>query len=284
MKTISAGLATHLAGEVTTLATCWKCTLRSGTVVAFTDHDRDLVVDAVTYQTAAGYTRSAISTTAGLDVDNLELEGVLAAPSITEADLAAGVWDYAQIQIFLVNWADLTQGTLKLRRGFLGEVSAGRAQFTAELRGLAQVLQQTIGEVYSPACKADLFDARCKLVDTEATWKFSGIAVSTIVAAQRQWTSVGLAQAADFFTAGRVEWQTGLNAGLFMEIKTHASGGNITLQEPMPYTVSVGDTYRIWAGCRKRYTEDCGTKFSNQVNYRGFPHLPGNDAILRGPS
>ena len=100
----------------------------------------------------------------------------------------------------------------------------------------------------------------------------------------RQFTASALTQAVDFFTAGKVTWQTGANAGLSKEIKTHATGGNILLQEPMPCTVAVGDTFTIYAGCLKRYDEDCGpAKFNNQVNFRGFPKLPGNDAMLRGP-
>lgn len=281
MKSISAGLAAHLAGETTTLATCWKVTRADGQVYGFTDFDQDLTISSVTYKAATGHDASAIETTAALNVDNLETQGVLSSSAITEADLVAGKWDYAAVEIFLVNWADLTQGTLKLRKGWLGEVSIGRDQFTAELRGLAQPLQQVIGEVYSPSCKADLFDARCKLVDT--SWKVNGT-VSTLVSAQRQWTDASLAQAAGYFTAGKVLWLTGANAGLTKEIKTHASGGNILLQEPMPYTVAVSDTYTIWAGCQKRYLDDCGTKFANQVNFRGFPHLPGNDQMLRGPA
>jgi hypothetical protein len=78
MKTISAGLAQHLAAEVTTLATCWRITRRDGVVLGFTDYIRDLEVDGVTYEAASGYTRTAIRSTADLAVDNLDLESVFA--------------------------------------------------------------------------------------------------------------------------------------------------------------------------------------------------------------
>lgn len=35
------------------------------------------------------------------------------------------------------------------------------------------------------------------------------------------------------------------------------------------------------AGCDKRFTT-CRNKFGNGVNFRGFPHLPGNDFIIGG--
>jgi hypothetical protein len=60
VKTISSALAQHLAGEVTTLATCWQITRRDGIVLGFTDHVRDFEVDGITYKAASGYTRTAI--------------------------------------------------------------------------------------------------------------------------------------------------------------------------------------------------------------------------------
>jgi uncharacterized phage protein (TIGR02218 family) len=171
---------------------------------------------------------------------------------------------------------------MKQRRGWLGEVRITR-DFTAEMRGMAQKLQQVILELTSELCKADLFDARCKIVDTEGVWKFSGVAVSTVVAAQRQFTAAALGQAAGFFTNGKVSFTSGNCAGLEMEVKTHAASGNILLAEAMPFTFSPADTFVIRAGCLKRYTEDCKTKFANGINFRGFPHLPGLDEVLKGP-
>ncbi len=82
----------------------------------------------------------------------------------TERDIRAGVWDYAEVRIFLVNWANLALGEIKQRRGRLGEVVINDdGTFRAELRGLTQLLQQAVGELYSPECRADLGDSRCKV-------------------------------------------------------------------------------------------------------------------------
>lgn len=283
MKTISAGLQAHLESGATTLALCVKLTRLDGTIFGFTDHDRELVVDGVTYVPTHGADASAIETQAGLNVDQLEMRGFLDLLGVHEADISAGRWDYADVRVFAVNWANLAHGTMKLRRGRMGEISVTN-DYTTDLRGLAQHLQQTILELAGETCAADLFDARCKIVATEGVFKFSGVAVSTIVQAQRQFTAAALGQAVDFFTAGEVLFTSGPNAGLGMEIKTHASGGNILLTEALPYEIQVGNLFTIFAGCRKRYTEDCKTKFNNGINFRGFPHLPGRDAIIRGPN
>lgn len=162
-KTISAALKAHLAQQEQTTCTCWKVTLAGGTVKGFTDHDRNLTISGVTYLAASGYTASAIDTSSALNVDNMEMAGILSTPAITEAELMSGIWDYADIEVFLVNWKDLTMGTLQLRKGTLGVVSEGRSAFEAELRGLMQAYQQTFGRVYGVECDADLGDTRCKV-------------------------------------------------------------------------------------------------------------------------
>lgn len=278
MRTISAGLNTHLQGSVTTLATCWKATLKNSTVYGFTDHTENITYNSVVYQASTGYTPTNISTTENLSVDNLEVMGMLSASSIADADIEAGLWDYAEIEIFQVNYKDLTQGALLQRKGWLGEVRTGKTVFTAELRGMAQKLQQTIGELYSPTCRATLGDARCGKDLTAFT--FTGT-VETVTS-NRQFTDSGLVQSDAYFDYGLITWTGGLNVGLSMEVKTYTTGA-VLLQLPMPYSVQVGDSFSIVAGCAKRIIEDCKTKFNNVVNFRGEPYFPGNDALYKGP-
>jgi hypothetical protein len=164
VKSVSPALATHFAGEVTTLATCWRITRVDGMVFRFTDHDQDLIVEDEIYWASAAYSRTAISNDAGMGVDNLDVEGVFDNEAVTEADLRAGLFDQAEVRIFLVNWADPSMGVLRLRRGWFGEVVlTEQGVFRTELRGLTQALQQRIGELYSPECRADLGDQRCRV-------------------------------------------------------------------------------------------------------------------------
>ncbi len=164
MKSISSALAAHLASEVTTLATCWRVTRKDRREFFFTDHDRDLAFDGNTYLASSGYSRSAIANDAGMAVDNLDVEGVLDHEQISEQDLRAGLFDHAEVHVFLVNWADLSQGKLRLRRGWFGEVHlTDQGLFRTELRGMTQALSVRIGELYSPECRADLGDPRCRV-------------------------------------------------------------------------------------------------------------------------
>jgi uncharacterized phage protein (TIGR02218 family) len=163
VKSASAVLAAHLEQEVTALATCWRLTRTDGLVLGFTDHDRDLVIESLTYRAASAYSRSAIASRAGLAVDNLDLEGLLDSDAISEEELRAGRFDRAAVEVFLVNWQALGQGVVRLRRGTLGEVRLQGGLYRAELRGMAQALTAPAVEVYTPECRADLGDHRCQV-------------------------------------------------------------------------------------------------------------------------
>jgi uncharacterized phage protein (TIGR02218 family) len=285
MKTLPPGLADHIDQETTTLAWCWKLVRVDGTVMGFTDHDRDLSFDSVTFEAASGFTATEIASSLGLAVDNLEVEGALSAAALTEADLAAGRYDGAAVEIWRVNWADPGSGSgagaypqrLLMHKGSLGEVSRGELAFTAELRGLAHALQQISGRTYQRLCDADVGDARCGVNLNTAEFKGSGTVDA--VSDDRILTVSGLgAFEANWFRFGKLTWTSGNNSGLIGEVKAHSKGASVVLSlwQRAPKAVQVGDTFEVTAGCDKTF-ETCKAKFDNVVNFRGFPHMPGND-------
>jgi uncharacterized phage protein (TIGR02218 family) len=275
VKTIAAALQTHYDSSSTTIATLWKVTRADSTVYGFTDHDQALVYGGLTYSPTSVFDASAIETRGQLNVDNLELVGLLDSAGITEADIEAGLWDGAQIEVREVNWASLTDGANLLRVGSIGKVSRRRGQYVAEMRGLMQSLQNNIGRIVHPSCDADLGDARCGV----ALGPLTITGAVTGVTSRRVFADTSLVQAADYFTGGLVTWTSGACSGLAMEVKTFALGGGVTLHLPGPYDIAIGDDYTITPGCDK-LKATCIAKFSNVVNFRGFSFVPGQDQVL----
>lgn len=161
MKVIPIALAAHQAGEVTTLATCWQATLENGTVYGFTDASEDIEVDGIVHKASTGFTPSSLVNTNTLAVDNMEVQSVLDAESITEEDLNAGLWDYAEIRVFRVNYNDPSMGIEREMRGRLGEITSRRNSFVAELRGLTDAYTRMLGELYGPACRTQFGSPKC---------------------------------------------------------------------------------------------------------------------------
>lgn len=164
-KTISSDLQTHIAQPVTQLARMWKIVRTDGTSFFFTSLDSNLTFNGDLYVAATGFNNpTALENQSDMSVDNMEIGGIFDDDSITIEDLRAGRFDYADVYFFLVNWSNLAQGALQLRRGKLGEVVASsQGWFNVELRGMTQLLQQQIIELYGPECRADLGDARCTI-------------------------------------------------------------------------------------------------------------------------
>lgn len=279
MKTLPAGLAAHLQSGATTLAWCWRLTRRDGTSLGFTDHDRDLAFDGTTFEAAAGFTASEIRDGVGLSVANLEVESALSSSRLEEADILAGLYDDARVEIWRVNWQAPAQRVL-MRAGSLGDVRRNGIAFTAEVRGLSHYLQQPSGRLYQFGCDADVGDHRCKVDLGALTLRGTGGIGAAI--SPRSFSASNIdAFAADWFTRGLVTFTTGANAGRAYEVKRHtAAAGIVSIelwQEPSSALQS-GDAFTITAGCDKSLAT-CAAKFANNANFRGFPHMPGNDFI-----
>lgn len=169
MKTVSAGMTTHVAQQVTTLASLWEVTRKDGVVLRFTDHNKDITFATNLYKSNSGFSRSTIQSKTDLSVDNSELTGILNSADITAADIRAGKYDFAALKFFLVNWQDPDgDGQIKMRRGILGEVVlTNDGTYDVELRGLSQIFAQRILELYTPDCRVDLFSPKCGLASAD---------------------------------------------------------------------------------------------------------------------
>ncbi|WP_099865112.1 DUF2163 domain-containing protein [Pararhizobium haloflavum] len=276
MRQLPTAFANHLKGQATTLCSAWRLTRRDGIVLGFTDHDRDLAFDGTVFSAVSGFSASDVQTELGLSVDGGEVAGAFRAEAISRKKLIEGRFDGARVELFTVNWAD-TEQRLRMRVFEIGEVVHADGEFRAELRGLAHRLNEVNGRIYSRRCDADLGDRRCRIDLEDPAFRRTG----TVETADGMELRVsGLETAEDgFFRQGYLRWEDGANAGLGGEILDHGKDGEgdtLTFWAPPVNPPQPGDSFVVTAGCDKRF-ETCRTKFSNHLNYQGFPHLPGSD-------
>lgn len=281
MRAIPSALQDKLNSGVTTLCRCWRITKRDGVILGFTDHDEDVLLDGLTCRAGTGLTGSEATARLGLSVGGSEIAGALDDDALAEADLAAGRYDAAAIEVFVVDWSEPTLFVL-LSKGTLGEVRREGAAFAAELRGLADRLGEESGRRYTATCSADLGDNRCTIVLSDPA--FHGTGAIAALGGTSTFLASGLDAFDDgWFIAGRLEWTSGSNARLAVEIKSHRVTGDgvmLDLWQAMPEPLAEGDAFTVTAGCDKRF-DTCRDRFANAVNFRGFPHIPGNDFVTR---
>ncbi len=292
---LSSGLQAHVLERATTLAVCWRIVLRDDTERLGTTHDRNITIDSGpwqgTYLAAAGISGSDVRSTADMAVDNMEVQGALALPvvdtstggevsiDVSAADVEAGLFDNADVTMFLVNWRAPNDGQRVMRAGWVGNVvRTAEGAYRTELRGLTQALTQTIGRTLGVGCDAELGDSRCKF--NLATVTHTG-SVTAIVSERRTFTvSIdGGPLTAGLLVGGKITFNTGLNNGYSKEVRD--DDPDIRVFDKFPKDVEVGDEFTVTQGCPKTLAA-CRDRFSNLVNYRGpMVFAPGDTDIIK---
>lgn len=276
MREIPDALAAHLAGDATTVCHGWRVTRQDGVVIGFTEHDRDLRFAGTDFLAASGFRASETEAAAGLAADAGEVAGGFSNAAISEVDVAAGRYDGARVEQFLVNWQAPEQHVL-LTVQDIGEVTRAGGAFRAELRSLTHRLGAVQGRSYGRRCDAAFGDARCGASLAGRT----GTGVIMEVAGDVGLLVSGLSAAAGAYRYGLVRMTSGANAGWTCDVEDHITGSDgvstrLTLWLPPPVPLSAGDTFIATMGCDKSFAT-CRDRFDNALNFRGFPHMPGSD-------
>jgi uncharacterized phage protein (TIGR02218 family) len=334
-----------MAGDVASLAFVYKITyqhpVNGPTIIGLTTADVDLVVAGVTYLAALGTTPSSISSKLGLQPSKFEISGALDAAGIVESSIHAGLYDFADVDMYLVNWADTTMGAATWCKAKVSDIQIDGRMWTMEISDISDQLSLSIVELTSQTCRARLFDTRCKVSSTPPAWAAStaytlsnaqdsaiGSRVKPVAALRRwfrcsvagtsggsepawtttlggsttdntvTWTTLNalvmtgsvtaktsnqvfadstVTEVNNFWQFGKIVWTSGANAGYQMEIKSQI-GTIIELYLPMINTVSVGDTFTLYAGCDLSKAQ-CKTKFENIYNMRAEPDKPSSTLL-----
>jgi uncharacterized phage protein (TIGR02218 family) len=263
-----------LEKPLATLAFCWRLERRDGVTIGLTSHDRDLDIGHVRYRAAPGMTPSAIRSGITAEGSDTDLEGALVADAISEADLMAGRWDGAALELRLTEWDAPGALWLLLAQGEIGSVARRGGAFTAELAGAMEALKAPVAPSTSPDCRATLGDRQCRvnMAGRRKVVRVDGCADRVVSVA-------GLA--AGIYGFGALRWLSGPNAGRMQAVVDNGAD-TVVLADPPAFAVEAGTLALLVEGC-DRQLSTCATRFANVVNFRGEPYLPGTDLLTRYP-
>lgn len=283
MLSISPSMQAKLDQRATTFCHCWRLSRNDGAVMGFTDHDRDLTFNGVTFRANTGLSASRLETGVGFAPGTSEAAGALSDDSLAATDLLNGLYDGASVETWLVDWSDVTDRAL-LDVATIGEVRRGESAFAAELRSSAHIFDQQQGRAFQRNCAADLGDAHCGFDAMTPDFHSAGVVVTYAGGV----IEIDLSENFDsgFFSGGALQFTSGANAGARFTVKSHRQDGlraSIALWTQPAGAILAGDAILVTAGCDKS-PMSCQAKFDNIVNFRGFPHMPGNDRVIAYPS
>lgn len=295
MITLPSAEALHLARESRRITICGVIKKNDGSYVRCTQSDQDIEIDdgdlGGIYFATTAVTASDMQSSSDLSVDNLEIQGGLedgfSFTGFSAQDVEAGLFKNAPFQMFLCQWDRPDAWQHVKRRGYMGTINrTSEGSFTAEWRGMTQLLSQNVGRFFAENCDVVRFgDSRCKL----NVGALQGIGVITQVTDRRTFAGdttwpAGLMPAPGYAELGEFQFLTGRNVPYLNQVMHDQLGSpaSIQLWEAMPYDVQVGDTYRIRPGCDRRF-ETCQF-FANTDNFTGHGRWsPGLPKIIRAP-
>jgi uncharacterized phage protein (TIGR02218 family) len=258
--------------ELDTVATYWRIYRRDGAALAFTSHDRDLTFGGIRHLAAPGMVPAAIRLTAALANDSAEVQGALNHDSINAADLAAGLFDEAAIDIGAVDWTQLDHHTLYT--GTIGRIEDDNTQFAAELRSSKSLLERDLVPRTSPTCRAEFCGRGCGL----SAARFTSIRVlADIDLESSRVRFAGLA--GEDHVDGRLRFRSGPQTGVTFGIVA-AEDDWLMLDRPLVEGTPIGARAELRQGCDHTLAT-CAGRFANALNFRGEPFLPGNDLLAR---
>lgn len=291
MKDWHADLSDHMALPTTTMAMAWLVMRTDSQSFGWAESDIDALIGGVTFRASEGLSATAAHNTDSFSVDTLDVSAFLDVS--TETELEAGVWDNASVLVFEYNFQDppdaLDNRVNILRAGTLGQVKRQQNRFTATLNGVQQRLSTRIGRQYSPLCPwrhavwtGETFTSspQCGVILT--SFVHDGTVTSVGDNPALDFSDNATGQASDYYTQGFLVMTSGENAGMGPREIRRFVNDQFSLKRPFPFPVEVGDTYRAVSG-DDHQAETCKTKYSNFVNFGGFIHVPGFNALIASP-
>ncbi|MEM1133889.1 MAG: DUF2163 domain-containing protein [Pseudomonadota bacterium] len=259
-----------------TIALVWRLERRDGIALGFIGHDRDIWRQGFRYRAVPGIQPSAIMLEDGLRPDTMDIQGVIAHDAISETDLEAGRWNGARVAIGLADWADADRTPDWLVHGEIGEIRRRSGAFTAELQSGKAALEAAPCPRTSPSCRSDFGGHGCGL--SRQRFRMETQLLSMDADGALIFKDISEADAPDYLF-GHIRWLSGACHGAVIAIGAVRHSGLIP-SDAHSCVPEPGDRALLTMGCDKQFTT-CRDRFDNSANFRGEPHLPGNDLLTR---
>lgn len=224
----------------------------------------------------------------GVEVDTIQFD-VIPGTSLVQgtAFLSAvrqGIFDGAEVTVYGAYWPKLVwqtpvvpTGTIIKFVGRVAQVDAGRSLATFTVNSHLELLNQNMPRnLWQQSCVNTLYDASCTLLQSSFTTAGTALTGSTALK-----LNATMAAATGYYDLGVITFTSGVNSGISRSVSQYIKGspGTIALMQPFPNPPAASDTFNAAAGCNKLQAT-CQNKFSNLVNFRGFPDVPVSETAV----
>jgi|GEM_PF-5358705 uncharacterized phage protein (TIGR02218 family) len=292
-RTCPTGLYNHLQKNCTTIATCLQITRTDGVIIGLTTCAQQLIIGGTVYQYLNSFEPSAIKSNVGKSGD-IEVTCILGTNAFTAADVLAGRYSGAIVEVFWVDYMNVANGQMIMMTGLIGDMKLSDLGVVITIKDLIDLLKQTVGEQYTSCCRVrDFGNSQCDpengLNVSQYNYAWTVAAVTTNF--QYTLTAAATSPSGNYYTFGKCTFTSGQNKGLMRTVAADAqvtgTQCTITLYEPFPLPVAVGDTVTLQKGCGRLFANcqsfpsSTNVSGNNGENFRGEPFLPGSNQLIQ---
>ena len=278
MKNISNNLKELLEKNYLKLAKCFKITLKNGDIIGLTEHSQDLLIDNLIYNSSYGFESDNSNFTTDLSSNNSEIIGLIDNNNIQIKDVLSGKFDNAKVEIFYINLDDESLEKIHITTGNIIKINVNDGKIHFLIDNILNILDKTIGDIYSPLCRAQFCDHKCALDINKYTFTSKITSIINDTEFLYDISNIGTKEK-NYFKYGIITFTSGKNINQSMEIK-QSFDNNIILNTKLNYPLNVGDIFKIVVGCDKTIST-CINKFNNAINFRGEPNITSTSKVYK---
>ncbi len=257
-------------------AQMWRIERQDGEVIALTDHDFDLEFDGDVYSARSALSSSAVDAAIGLEAENAECISGVDGDLIKAEDLKAGLFQDAKVRHFLYDF-EAERLEHEIFAGHISKVVFSEGHFRAELASDLDKLDYVYGRKFSKTCDVPFCSQECGLIAEHFCER------SKIVAVRGNHIEIVAKNSGYPFAHGFVAFAEEGGKNTRYAIREFAQEGDVwrvTLWRTPRFAIEPGGEVYVYAGCDKSFAQ-CKDVYGNALNFRGFPHIPGEQILSK---
>lgn len=189
--------------------------------------------------------------------------------------LSANAMDRSEVYVRRVFVDSPDLGALPVFRGELADFTRNRLAISGQARNLLQSAGRNWPiYTYLDTCVWRFGSTGCGFNTSSVTVTTSlNVSSSTPIVLRATSGSLVGSYAPGQLERGRVTILSGANSGQVRTVRV-STGDLMALSHSLPFPVSGDTMFSIYPGCRKRFIDDCTSKYNNANRFLGVPWMP----------
>lgn len=252
---------------ISQLINCFHIELSNGEKISYTDHSDIIDIENLIFENSKEFTiiGSAVNVTGNIEADTMTVAINFTSESKWFMQTVSGLLDNALVTHYKVDILPTPHKKLLAFKGYIKEVSLLQFAIIATIKSLKSKFEEaSIGEFYSPYCRASFGDLRCKVAKAQYSMQNT---IKSIL--DNHTLSLAIPPDTSKFipNAISIPKYSSKDIGI-LSIQNDI----ITLKDTIPLKTSKGDEIMLYLVCDNKY-ETCYKVFNNIKNFRGEPFI-----------